>query len=242
MRIHIINPNANQEMTEKIRSAAQSVAHEGTHIIARNVAHGPESIECAVDEVLASAGVLDLIRQGEQDGVDAHIIACFGDPALDAARELSSVPVIGIAGAAFQIASLVCHRFAVVTTRKRTIHFAENLLVRYGFEHQCSGVYASDLAVADCEANPEASFNSVRQDAIKALSEGAEAIVLGCAGMADWVDRLTIELQVPVIDGVKAAVTLAESLHQLKVGAAKTGQYGLPFPKLFIGRYEHFSS
>jgi len=242
MRVHIINPNANKEITEKIRSAALSVAHDDTCIIARNVAHGPETIECAVDEVLASAGVLDLILQGEQDHVDAHVIACFGDPALDAARELSSVPVIGIAGAAFQIASLVCHRFAIVTTRKRTVHFAKNLLVRYGYEHQCSGVYASDLAVADCESNPEASFLQIRKDAIKALSEGAEAIVLGCAGMADWEDRLTRELQVPVIDGVKAAVTLAESLGQLKIGVAKTGQYGLPFPKRFIGRYEHFSA
>lgn len=113
--------------------------------------------------------------------------------------------------------------------------------MRYGFDHQCSGVYASDLAVADCENNPEASFDSVRRDAIRALDEGAEAIVLGCAGMADWVDRLTNELHVPVVDGVKAAVTLAESLHQLHLKTAKTGQYGQPFPKRFIGRYQHFS-
>lgn len=241
MRVQIINPNTNAAITKKIWQASMSVAHAGTEVIAKNVAHGPDTIECAVDEVLASTGVLELVLQGESEGVDAHIIACFGDPAIDAARELAQAPVIGIAGAAFQMASLISHKFAVVTTRKRTIAFAESLLSRYGFDHQCSGVYASDLAVADCELFPDAAFKMVYQDALLALKEGAEVIVLGCAGMSDWADKLSMMLSVPVIDGVKAAILLAESLHQLNLKTAKIGQYGQPFPKSFTGRYQHFS-
>ncbi len=242
MKINLINPNTNQAMTDKIATAAQSVALPNTEIIASSPVNGPESIESAFDEALAAAALLDVIRIGEEQGVDAHIIACFGDPALDAAREIATKPVIGIAGAAFQLASLVSYRFGVVTTMTRTLPASEHLLQRYGYKHLCSGVRATDIPVLELETLSNQAFQLLFSECKKAIKEdGAEAIVLGCAGMSDLTNELSEQLNVPVIDGVTAAVKLAESLHQLTLTTSKSGQYAAPLVKPIHGIFEHWS-
>ncbi len=242
MKIQLINPNTSLGMTEKIAQSARSVCLESTEIIARSPQHGPESIECALDETIAAAALLDVIAQGEEEGVDAHIIACFGDPAIDAARELATVPVIGIAGAAFQLASLVSHKFGVVTTMSRTLPAAEHLLHRYGYKHLCSGVRATDIPVLELEDLKDSLYQTLLTECQSSMKiDGAEAIVLGCAGMSDLVEKLSSTLNIPVIDGVTAAVKLSESLYQLKLTTSKSGQYAAPFGKSFSGRYQHWS-
>ncbi|MEZ8968143.1 Asp/Glu/hydantoin racemase [Vibrio breoganii] len=242
MKINLINPNTCQGMTDKIAISAHNVALADTVIMASSPINGPESIESAFDETIAAAALLDLIQQGEEQGVDAHIIACFGDPALDAAREIATKTVIGIAGAAFQLASLVSYRFGVVTTMTRTLPASEHLLQRYGYQHLCSGVRATDIAVLDLESIDLDTYQALKQECLTAINEdGAEAIVLGCAGMSDLADELSRQLEVPVIDGVVAAVKLAESLHQLKLTTSKKGQYAKPLPKAFQGQFKHWS-
>lgn len=242
MKINLINPNTCQGMTDKIAISAQAVALPGTEIIASSPVNGPESIESAFDETLAAAALLDVIRSGEEQGVDAHIIACFGDPALDAAREIATKPVIGIAGAAFQLASLVSYRFGVVTTMTRTLPASEHLLQRYGYHHLCSGVRATDIPVLELESLSVQTYQLLADECRKAIEEdGAEAIVLGCAGMSDLANELSEQLNVPVIDGVAAAVKLAESLHQLKLTTSKSGQYAAPLVKPIHGIFKHWS-
>ncbi|CAM2880463.1 aspartate/glutamate racemase family protein [Vibrio mytili] len=242
MKINLINPNTCQGMTDKIAISANSIALPTTQIIASSPQHGPESIECAFDETLAAAALLDVIRSGEEQGVDAHIIACFGDPALDAAREIATKPVIGIAGAAFQLASLVSYRFGVVTTMTRTLPASAHLLQRYGYEHLCSGVRATDIPVLELESLSMQTYQLLADECRKAIKEdGAEAIVLGCAGMSDLANELSDELNVPVIDGVTAAVKLAESLHQLKLTTSKSGQYAAPLVKPIHGMFNHWN-
>lgn len=242
MRIQLINPNTSADMTHAMALSAQSIALESTQIIACTPEHGPKSIECAFDEVIASAALLDLIEQGKQQGVDAHIIACFGDPALDAARELADAPVIGIAEAGFHMASLISQRFGVVTTLSRTLPASEHLLQKYGHKHHCSGVRASDIPVLALENIEPEAYQLLKAECLAAIEQdGAEAIVLGCAGMSNLVKQLSLELPVPIIDGVTAAVKLAESLHQLGLQTSKKGQYGQRVSKAFTGRYAHWS-
>lgn len=242
MRIQIINPNTSAGMTEAMAASARLIALPDTQIIASTPEHGPKSIECAFDETIAGAAMLDQVQQGKIMAVDAHIVACFGDPALDAARELADAPVIGIAEAAFKLASMVGHKFAVVTTLSRTVPASEHLLHKYGYKHLCSGVRATDIPVLALEHIEPSAYKQLRDECLAAVEEdGAEAIVLGCAGMSALVERLRAELPVPIIDGVAAAVKLAESLHQLGLKTAKTGQYGAPVNKPFVGRYEHWN-
>ena len=132
MRILIVNPNTTASMTEKIGHAARAVAAAGTEIIAVNPTDGPVSIEGYYDEAFSVPGLLAEIAKGEVSGVSAHVIACFDDNGLEAERSLASAPVIGIGEAAFHLASMLGHRFSVVTTLSRSIAaIASPLSFRY---------------------------------------------------------------------------------------------------------------
>src|SRR5689334_17078666 len=120
MRIRVINPNTTAAMTALIGESARLVAAPGTVIEAVNPTMGPVSIESHYDEALAVPGLLAEIARGEAEGVDGYVIACFGDPGLDAARELARGPVIGVAEAAMRAASHLGRGFSVVTTLART--------------------------------------------------------------------------------------------------------------------------
>jgi allantoin racemase len=243
MQIRVINPNTTAGMTETIGQAARRAAAPGTRIVATHPPSGPASIESRFDEAIAAVGVLEEVRAGERDGADAYVIACFGDPGLLAARELTRAPVIGIAEAAFHLATLVATRFSVVTTLGRTIGIAEHLLQQYGFAHHCRRVRAAEIPVLDLEHDADAAFVRIVDEALRAKAEdGIGAIVLGCGGMADLSDRISQAVGLPVVEGVTAAVKLAESLVGLRLQTSKHGELDFPRPKAFTGQFRHLAA
>lgn len=145
MRLHIVNPNTTASMTAKIAAAARAIALPGTVIDARQPSMGPVSIEGFYDEAFAVPGMLGCIRDADRDGADAHIIACFDDTGLDAARALAKAPVIGIGEAGFHVASLIAARFAVVTTLGVSVVPIEHNLKKYGLAERCARVRAAEV-------------------------------------------------------------------------------------------------
>jgi allantoin racemase len=242
MKIRVINPNTTISMTEKIGEAASRIAAPGTLIVASNPASGPVSIESHFDEAISAVGVLEEIRAGEREGTDAYILACFGDPGLLAARELTRAPVIGIAEAAFHMATLISTRFSIVTTLGRTGIIAEHLLQNYGFAHHCRRVRAAEIPVLDLEDSGESALNRIIAECLRAKAEdNIGAIVLGCGGMADLTAQISEAVGLPIVEGVTAAVKLAESLVSLGLGTSKYGDLDFPRDKLFTGQFEHLS-
>lgn len=234
MRLLIVNPNTSAAMTAGIAQAARAAAAPGTQIVAVQPSFGPLSIEGHFDEAIAAAGVAEQVRAAQ--GIDAAVIACFGDPGLDAAREATAAPVLGIAEAAFHVASMVATGFSVVTTMTRTCVIAEHLVHRYGFERRCRGIHGTDIAVLDLEACGDDTARLIEAAARDALArDRSGAIVLGCAGMASLCATLQQRLGVPVIDGVAAAVKLAEALVALGLQTSKHGDYATPLPKTYVG-------
>ncbi|WVM91820.1 aspartate/glutamate racemase family protein [Halopseudomonas pachastrellae] len=243
MHIRVINPNTTQAMTDTIGTAAKAVAASGTRISATQPDSGPVSIESHFDEAVSVLGVLDEIRAGEREGVDAYIIACFGDPGLNAARELTRAPVIGIAEAAFHAATLISTRFSVVTTLPRTTIIAEHLLDSYGMASRCRRVRAADIPVLELEENPDLALERIIEECLKAKQEdGIGAIVLGCGGMADLTPQISAAVGLPVVEGVTAAVKLAEALVGLGLQTSKHGDLDFPLPKPFTGRFAEYSN
>lgn len=232
MRIQIINPNTSIEMTSSIAESAKKVAAAGTEIMAVCPSQGVASIEGHYDEAIAAYHLLDLVQQGQQQQVDGHIIACFGDPGLHAARELAQAPVIGIAEASFHMASLIATKFSIVTTLKRTKIIAEHLLHQYGYVNQCEQIHCIDLPVLDLETNEKATYEKLLEMCLFAKeNDDIGAIVLGCGGMSKHVDSISQTLGIPVIDGVTAAVKLIEALHGLGLQTSKWGDYNFPNQK-----------
>lgn len=243
MRILIVNPNTTAAMTEAIGQAARRAASAGTEVIAVNPADGPVSIEGYYDEAFSVPGLLAEIAKGEAVGVAAHIIACFDDTGLEAARCASLAPVIGIGEAAFHMASLLGHRFSVITTLSCSIAVIENNLLKYGLDSRCGGVRACELPVlslddpaSDAAAKIGAEIELAKQQ------DKAEVIVLGCAGMADLAALLAAHHGVPVIDGVASAVKLAEALAALGLKTSKVGAYALPRLKPYLGALASFEA
>lgn len=236
--IQLINPNTSQAMTEVMAQTARSVAGMDTQILAVCPEEGAPSIEGHFDEAIAALGVLQQIKAGRDAGVDGHIIACFGDPGLRAARELAHAPVIGIAEAAMHLATMLATRFSIVTTLPRTLTIAQHLLHQYGFERHCAALHAIDLPVLSLEDGSGLAQEKVREQCIAAKkSDGSGAIVLGCGGMADLAQELTRELRIPVIDGVSAAVKMVESLAALRLTTSKHGDLDYPLEKPLSGRF-----
>jgi allantoin racemase len=242
MRILIVNPNTTVAMTEKIGDAARAAAGKDTEVIAATSAEGPVSIEGFFDGALSLPGLLEEIRQGEESKVDAHIIACFDDTGLDAARSLATAPVVGIGEAAYHLASLVAGRFSVITTLSRSIPVLQQNLMRTGLAFRCASVRASEVPVLALERPNGAARQRISTEIATALREdGAEAIVLGCAGMADLAASLSAEHGVPVVEGVSAAVKLAEALVALRLQTSKSGGWASPISKPYTGRYTSFA-
>ncbi len=242
MKIKLINPNTTQSMTRKMLACARQVAAPGTELLAASPAMGPVSIESHYDEALAVPGLLDEIASGQAQGCDAYLIACFGDPGLDAARELARGPVIGIAEAAMHCASLLGTGFTVVTTLGRTCGQAWHLARRYGMARHCRNVRACELPVLALEEAGSDALRLIEAECQRALREdGSDVIVLGCAGMADLCAHLSRTLGVPVVEGVSAGVKLAESLVALGLHTSKHGDYAAPPPKPYDGELARFS-
>ena len=227
-------------MTESIAVAARQVASAGTTIDAVNPSDGPPSIEGHYDESIAAAAMLKILR--EDDSADGYIIACFGDPGLAAAREAVSAPVLGIAECAMRAASFIADGFSVVTTLARTVPISEHLVRAYGMENYCRKIRATDLAVLELEGDSAAVHRRIEEECRLAITDdGANAIVLGCAGMADLAASLNGKLGVPVIDGVACAVKFLEALSGLRLTTSKRGGFAFPLAKLYGGIFAPLS-
>jgi len=243
MRLLVVNPNTTASMTTRIGAAARAAASPGVEIAAVNPASGPASIEGYFDEAFAAPGLVEEVARGDAAGFDAFVVACFDDTGLEAARAAARGPVIGIGEAAFHLASLIAHRFSVVTTLSRSIAPIETNLVKYGLASRCARVRACEVPVLALDDPESGARESLSAEIGRAMIEDrAEAIVLGCAGMAELAAALSRRHGLPVVDGVAAAVKLAEALVGLGLSTSKRGPYAAPLPKRFSGAFAGLGS
>jgi len=240
MRIVVVNPNTTASMTATIARAARGAASPGTEIVAATSKMGPASIEGFYDEALSVPGLLAEIAEGERAGAEAAIIACFDDTGLDAARCMATIPVIGICEAAVATAGFLAQRISVVTTLERSRVPIEHLMHRYGMAGRVR-VRAADVPVLALEDPLSGALDKLRRQIVRALEDDhAEAVVLGCAGMAELAAALSRDYGVPVIDGVAAAVRQAEALVKLGLATSKRGTYASPIAKTYAGMMAPF--
>lgn len=227
-RILVVNPNSTVSMTEKIAEAAKAVAAFGTEIVARTSLDGPPSIQGPEDGRAALPGLFNEIEKSRDETFDAIIIACFDDTGLYAARRLTTTPVIGIGECAFHTATFVAGRFSVVTTLPVSLPVIEGNLSLYGLRNRCAGVRASNVPVLELEDPASDARRRISAEIGRAIAQDkADAIVLGCAGMADLASDLSREHGLPVIDGVAAAVKIAEGLSRQALKSSQRGPFAL---------------
>ena len=238
-KICIINPNTTKAMTHKIDLTAKKFASADTEIVSVEPNVGPESIEGFYDEAFCIPGLVEEIEK--HSDADSYIIACFDDTGLEVIRSITEKPVIGIGEAAYHIATMVAGNFTVITTLSRSIRPLTHNLKKYGLFENCVKVTAIEVPVLDLENISKENLDKLNkgiQDTKE--NDNAEAIILGCAGMADLAKNLETKHKLPVIEGVSSAVVLAESLVNLQIKTSKVGSYALPRKKEYMGYLNKF--
>lgn len=235
MRILVANVNTTASMTESIAEQARSAAAVGTEIIGLTPRFGADSCEGNFESYLAAIAVMDKVL-AYPDPYDAVIQAGYGEHGREGLQELLDVPVVDITEAAASTAMFLGHKYSVVTTLDRTVPLIEDRLKLAGLDARCASVRASGMAVLELEEEPERAVEAIIEQALLAVRDDkAEVIVLGCGGMAGLDEQIRQRAGVPVVDGVAAAVTIAESLVRLGLSTSKVRTYGTPRPKKVIG-------
>lgn len=225
----MLNPNTSESMTAEICKAARAAAGADTEIVCASPSFGTAAIDSAAESYLSAVGVMDvvatLLEAGEFD-FDAVVLAGFGEHGRDALAELVAVPVFDVAECAAHVAHLLGRRFSVVTTLARSIAPIEDRLLLAGLNAHCASVRACGLGTAEVDANPSGAVDAIVAEAALAVAhDGAEVICLGCAGMAGVTAAISAELGVPAVDGVAAAVALAQAVVGLGLSTSKVGVY-----------------
>ncbi|ALS61566.1 aspartate/glutamate racemase family protein [Pandoraea norimbergensis] len=235
MKILVVNVNTTTAITDAIAHHARTAASPGTEIVGLTPHFGAESVEGNFESYLAAIAVMQRVLSYDQP-YDAVIQAGYGEHGREGLQELLSVPVVDITEAAASVAMLLGHRYSVVTTLDRTVPLIEDRLKLAGLDARCASVRASGMPVLELERDPVRAVEAVVQQAELAVRDDhAEVICLGCGGMAGLDAKIRERTGVPVVDGVSAAVALAESLVRLGLRTSKVRTYATPRRKQIVG-------
>jgi allantoin racemase len=212
MRLVLINPNTTAEITAKVAAEARRIASAGVEIIPVTGAFGARYIASRAAYAVAAHAALDAYANCREPH-DAVVLACFGDPGLDALREISSKPVIGMADASMRAACKLGAKFSIVTGGTRWVVMLEEFVASRGAAARLASVRAVPQTGGAIAANPDAALAALTKACRDAADkDGAHVVILGGAGMAGLTERIGASVPVPLIDCIEAAIREAEAL------------------------------
>jgi allantoin racemase len=216
MRILVINPNASRAMSAVIQAQLEALAGPDVQVEVVNPDGAPPAIESALDEARAIPPMLDVVAAAARRGADAVVIACFSDPGLDAAREATPLPVVGIQEASLYLAAQLGRRFSILTTLAHRVPARHRAARLASLEERLASCPVLDLPVLDTVRDRERVLTLLLDRGRRAIAQdGAEVLILGCAGLGDLAPRVQQALGVPVVDPNAAGLKLAETLVSL---------------------------
>ncbi|KAB2847538.1 MAG: Asp/Glu racemase [Hyphomicrobiaceae bacterium] len=207
-RILVINPNSNEAVTKGLEEALAPVRYQdGPAIECHTLREGPIGIETQ-EHVESVALPLARLVKGRNDA-DAFVIACYSDPGLQVCREATTRPVLGINECGVLTALTRGERFGVIAIRQRSIRRHVRYLRQMGLCERFAGERPLEMSVAETATGAKALERLIEVGRELRDQDGAEVIVMGCAGMARHRKPLQEALGVPVIDPTQAAVAMA---------------------------------
>ena len=207
-RIIVINPNSNESVTRGIDRSLQSCrAKHDIEIICRTLVDGPFGIETDADIAAVVPLVVDEIRGN--DAADAFIIACYSDPGLEESRAIALHPVFGIQESAVSLSVTYGKRFGVLALGRASIQRHIAYVRQLGCQKFHAGERSLEVSVHETVSDPHILQNIIETGRQLINEDGAETLILGCAGLAGHRKAAQMELGVPLIDPVEAAVTIA---------------------------------
>jgi len=203
----VINPNSSQSVTDGIDAAIDPLRSFGFPITCLTLGNGPPGIESQRQADLTVAPMLKLAAS--QDNAAGFVIACFGDPGLHALRDQTSLPVVGIQEAAVLTALTLGQRFGVIAILPASVPRHLRAFGAMGVLDRLAGDRALGLGVSDL-ADPAKSLNAMIATGKRLRDDdGADVLIMGCAGMAHYRDTLQEATGLPVVEPTQVAVSIA---------------------------------
>lgn len=229
MRLLLLNANTSTFVTDKVAAQARRWARAGTEIVPATAGFGARIIATRTELAIAEHATIDALAQ-HAPGCDAVVLAVSYDTALRAAREMLSIPVVGITEAALTSACMLGTRIGVVMFGRRVLPLYQELARLQGLDSRIAAWRALESSAPYGDGDQSAVDEMVVDAACAMVEEaGCEAIVLAGAVMAGVPQRLQARVPVPLLEGVSCAVGHAEALVHL--GAPKPTRGSLaPLP------------
>jgi len=230
-RILYINPVRDDDPEEM--AILSGVVDAQTQLEYRSLGTGPEHLQYKVYRAVILTQLVTMIKQAENEGVDAVIIGCFLDPGVEEGREIAErTLIVGPGEASVYLAASLAARFSVLVTHHSAISEMATHLMRYGLKDKLASFRSINTGVLDLQRDKATTIRRLTEAGKEVIeSDGAEGIILGCTGAHGFYEQLQQDLGVPVIDPGIAAVKFAEFLVELKdkfgwkhskIGAYKT--------------------
>src|SRR3954471_13494304 len=231
MKILIANPNTSTGVTDRLVAAGRLVASAGTELIPMTAPRGVPYIATRAQAAIGSAVMLEMLAE-KRGTFDAAVCASSGDPGLGGARELFDFPVVGMAEAAMLVACTLGRRFAIVSFAKALEPWFAEIVEWHGMSGRCAAIQMLDSAFTN--------INDVADEKEQLLVDlsnrvvthnGVDVVILAGAPLAGLASKLRERVPVPLVDGIQAAVTMAEGLVRLNPRKPTAGTFRRPGPK-----------
>lgn len=218
------------EELERRRKILQAMATRDFVVDITDIEQGPSSIESAWEEYLSVPATVEKAVQAEKDGYAGMILGCFGDPGLDALREMIEIPVVGPGEASLHVASMLGYRFSIVTVMESVVPSLERLVRVSGLDKKLASVRAVDIPVLELGQDTEKTTSRVIEEALKAkVKDRADTVILGCMSMAFMriSDEMQESLGIPVVNPAWVSLKILEGLVCCRLSHSKKA---FPFP------------
>jgi len=221
------------EELERRRGFLQERAGNDVRVEITDVEQGPSSIESVYEEYLSVPETVKKVVQAEDEGFDGIIVGCYGDPGIDAMREMVTIPVVGPGETSMLVGAMLGHRFSIITVLDTVVPPLEKLARIVGVERKLASVRAADIPVLELKKDIQATKKRMMAESEKAMTEDrADVIILGCMSMAFMgvSDEMQADLGIPVVNPAIVSLKVLEGLITAGLSHSKKA-YPIP-PKL----------
>lgn len=231
MKILVANPNTSTGVTDKLVASGRLVASTGTELIPMTAPRGVPYIATRAEAAIGSAAFLEMLAE-RRGTIDAAVCAAFGDPGLGGARELFDFPVVGMAEAAMLVACTLGRSFSVVSFSKSLEPWFAEIVAWHGLSGRCASIRMLEggfKSIDDVQNEKEGLLVDLANRTV--TQDAADVVILAGAPLAGLANKIADKVPVPLVDGIQAAVTMAEGLVRLKPRKAIAGTFQRPGPK-----------
>lgn len=247
MKLLLLNANTTAAMTERMVDRARALAGPDARIDGATGRFGAAYISTRAAVAVAGHAALDLVAEhvgrDNPKSYDAVLLACFGDPGLLALKELSPIPVLGMAEASLGIARALGQRVGLITGGSRWIPMLNELALVLGHASHLVAVRATPLTGAEIAADPDGASASLAALVRRCVDDdGADVVILGGAGLVGLAERLQPVVGVPLLDSLACLVQAGTAAARLAAAKPQSGSFSPPPRTTSVGLSSHLTA